>query len=169
MDLPAFKTLSANFPDYWRYPTPDAARKYIGGETLDKDITNTCTIRMSHAMNASGAPVPKVWQTITNREGRNKQYYIIRVVNFRAWMEHMFGPPDLTFTKKAGDKFQRHRLEGNEGVIAFDIGFTDATGHFDLWYRDKFSHEDNGGQEYLMRAKQISLWTGGTVWSSPEV
>lgn len=169
MDLPAFKTLSANYPDYWQYPTPESARKLIGGETLDKDITNTCTIRMSHAMNLSGAPVPHFWQKVTNRQGKNKLFYIIRVVNFRAWMEHMFGPPDLVFNKTAGEKFQRHRIEGNYGVVAFDIGFNDATGHFDLWFGDKFSHEDNGGQDYLTRARQISMWTGGRVVRSPEI
>ena len=165
MKLPAFSALSHHYPDYWSYPTPEAARKLIGGESNDSDITNTCTIRMSHAMNANGAIVPRLWERITNRRGSNGKYYIIRVANFRTWMAHQFGKPDLDFKKKAGEKFDRSSIEGNEGVIAFEIGFGDATGHFDLWYQDEFSHEKSAGKDYFELANRISLWTGGRLVS----
>jgi hypothetical protein len=51
MTLPPFKLLAAHYPDYWKYPTPSEVQKYIGGEANDADISNTCTVRMSHAMN----------------------------------------------------------------------------------------------------------------------
>jgi hypothetical protein len=73
-----------------------------------------------------------------------------------------FGKPDLDFQKKAGDRFDRSSIQGFEGVIAFEIGFSDATGHFDLWYRDKFSHEETAGRDYFASASRISLWTTGT-------
>ena len=164
MDIPEFDVLSHAYPDYWKYPRPDALRKMIGGEANDPDITNTCTIRLSHAMNAAGVSIPAVWQKITNRKGKNKQFYIIRVANFRAWMEFRFGKPSLDFQKKSGDRFDRSSLQGFEGVIAFEIGFSDATGHFDLWYQDKFSHEASAGKDYFASASQISLWTTGRRW-----
>ena len=52
---------------------------------------------------------------------------------------------------------------------AFDIGFGDATGHFDLWYQKKFSHEDSAGQNYFALAARVSLWTTGTRWTEPEL
>jgi hypothetical protein len=162
MAIPEFTALSRAYPDYWKYPQPEAVRKMIGGEANDPDITNTCTIRLSHAMNSAGVAIPAVWQKITNRKGKNKQFYIIRVANFRGWMEFRFGKPDLDFQKKAGDRFDRSSIQGFEGVIAFEIGFSDATGHFDLWYRDKFSHAETAGRDYFASASRISLWTTGT-------
>ena len=167
MRIPAFDLLKRNYPDYWNYKHADDARKLIGGETLDRDITNTCTIRLSHAMNLSGVPVPYQWDDITNRRGKNRQYYIIRVKNFRTWMEHKFGKPDYDFQKTGGTTFDRSLIPGVEGVIAFDIGFKDATGHFDLWYQTKFSRENNGGEEYFDQAHRISLWTTGSKATIP--
>jgi hypothetical protein len=174
MTLPSFDLLAANYPDYWKYPTPSGVQKYIGGETRDADISNTCTIRMSHAMNASGAPVPQIWGTsegrpIFNRRGHNRRFYIIRVVNFRTWMEHRFGKATQDFRKQAGVAFDRSSIVGYQGVIAFEIGFDDATGHFDLWYRDKFSHEQSAGKDYFALAKRISLWSDGVYWSEAPI
>ena len=163
MKLPDFELLSREYPDYWRFPKPEQAQQHIGGEARDRDITNTCTIRLSHAMNAAGAPIPRVWQDIVNRRGKNKKYYIIRVSNFRAWMEYTFGNPDYDFQKKAGASFDRNQIQGREGVIGFEIGFKDASGHFDLWYQDRFSHEYNAGHDYFSMAKRISLWSTGTI------
>jgi len=164
MKLPDFDLLSRNYLNYWDYPTPDVVRKFIGGEVNDSDISNTCTIRLSHAMNGSGVSIPKTWEKITNRRGKNGNFYIIRVVNFRTWMESQFGKPDLDFKKKPGDSFDRSAIKGYEGVIAFDIGFTDATGHFDLWYQDKFSHEKDAGSDYFANAKRVSVWSTGSRW-----
>jgi hypothetical protein len=163
MKIPDFDLLSREYPDYWNFPKPEMVRNYIGGETKDRDITNTCTIRLSHAMNASGAPIPRVWDDIVNRRGKNKKYYIIRVKNFRTWMEHTFGKPDHDFQKKTGTAFDRGKIQGREGVIAFEIGFKDATGHVDLWYQDKFSHERDAGKDYFFLAHRISLWSTGTI------
>jgi len=169
MKIPDFDLLSREYPNYWKFPKPEMVQKHIGGETQDKDITNTCTIRMSHAMNAAGVPIPRVWEDIVNRRGKNKKYYIIRVANFRTWMEYTFGKPDFDFRKKAGTAFDRSKIQGREGVIAFEIGFKDATGHFDLWYQDKFSHEQDAGADYFTMAHHISLWSTGVFYSEAPV
>jgi hypothetical protein len=57
--------------------------------------------------------------------------------------------------------FDRARIDGYVRVIAFDIGFGDATGHFDLWYRDQFSHEKTADRDYLSLARRITLWSSG--------
>jgi hypothetical protein len=169
MAIPDFRVLSAVYPDYWKYPEANDARKLVGGEALDSDIHNTCAIRLSHAMNMADVPIPQVWETILNRRGKNKKYYIIRVLKFRSWMVFQFGKPDYDFVKKPGDKFDRKRIEGTDGVILFDIGFKDATGHVDLWYQNKFSHEHNAGKDYFLLADRISLWSTGIRTTSPEV
>lgn len=165
MKFPDFDKLAGEFPDYWKYPEPEMVKKLIGGGANSKDISNTCAIRTSYAMNGADVPIPRVWETITNRRGKNKKYHIIRVVNFRSWMEHTFGKPDYDFQKKAGTAFDRSKLKGRRGVIIFDIGFGDATGHCDLWYEDKFSHEHNAGKDYFMLASRVTLWSDGTIIS----
>jgi len=162
MALPPFALLSATYPNYWIFPSPKAVQKMIGGEVEDPDITNTCTIRVSHAMNGSGFPIPQHWRKVTNRRGANKAYYIIRVADFRGWMETRFGTPDVDVRKQGGDAFDRKKIEGYQGVIAFEIGFSDATGHFDLWFQDKFSHERSAGKDYFALASRVSLWHDGT-------
>lgn len=161
MALPPFGLLSALYPNYWFFPSPKAVQKLIGGEVLDSDITNTCTIRLSHAMNAAGFRIPEFWRKVTNRRGANKSYYIIRVADFRSWMESRFGAPTVELEKKDGQAFDRKQIEGFKGVIAFEIGFADATGHFDLWYGDRFSHEGSAGHDYFGRASRVSLWHDG--------
>lgn len=164
MAIPDFSLLRRHYLDYERYPLPAEVRKLVGGEANDSDITNTCTIRMSHAMNEVGHPIPLHWDGVTNRKGKNGKYYIIRVINFRPWMVAAFGKPDLDFTKEAGKKFDREALKGREGIIGFEIGgFNDSTGHFDLWYQDKFTHEASAGKDYFTMASRISLWSTGTV------
>ncbi len=163
MALPSFGMLSVLYPNYWFFPSPKAVQKIIGGEVQDPDITNTCTIRLSHAMNGAGYPIPERWRRVTNRRGANKRYYIIRVADFRSWMESRFGAPTVELEKSGGQAIDRKQIEGFQGVIAFEIGFTDATGHFDLWYGDRFSHEESGGQDYFSRASRVSLWHDGTL------
>ena len=94
MALPPFGMLSALYPNYWFFPSPKTVQKLIGGEVQDPDITNTCTIRMSHAMNAAGVRIPEFWRKVTNRRGANKSYNIIPAwADFRSWMESRFGAP----------------------------------------------------------------------------
>lgn len=170
MAIPDFSLLRRNYPDYEKFPQPAEVRKMIGGEANDSDITNTCTIRMCQAMNEVGFPIPLLWDGVTNRRGKNGKYYIIRVVNFRPWMLAKFGKPDLDFPKEAGKKFDRAALKGREGIIGFEIGgFNDATGHFDLWYQDKFTHESSAGKDYFTMAARISLWSTGITWSEASV
>ena len=162
MPIADFGLLARHYPDYWNYPLPDAVKKLVGGGANYRDITNTCTIRMSRALNATGIAVPRLWEAVSNRRGADGKYYIIRVANFRTWLTHKLGKPDVDFRKKAGEAFDREQIRGMQGIIAFEIGFSDATGHFDLWYGDKFSHEASAGKDYFALANRISLWTTGT-------
>jgi hypothetical protein len=170
MAIPDFSLLKTNYLDYWRYPKPEDVKKFLGGDIKnDTDIGNTCTIRMSHAMNMSGVPIPKVWEGKFSRKSKSGNYHILRVINFWPWMESQFGKPDMDFVKESGKAFDRKKIQGMEGVIGFEIKFDDATGHFDLWYQKEFSHENPDGKEYFTRASRVSLWSTGTRWTEAEV
>jgi hypothetical protein len=84
-------------------------------------------------------------------------------------MRQTFGAPNFESKKKAGEAFERKAIKGFEGIIGFDINFKDATGHFDLWYQDKFSHEKEAGRDYFSEASLIELWHTDARWTSPEI
>lgn len=159
-EIPDFRLLVAFHLDYWRF-TADQVKKTLGGSVNSGDVTNTCAIRMSHAMNFSGQKIPAKWGAITNRKSKAGQSYIIRVVDFRAWMLRTFGEPTIRISKKAGDAFDRKKLEGFQGVIGMEISFGDSSGHFDLWHRDKFTAESGSGANYLTQASAVQLWSNG--------
>jgi hypothetical protein len=97
--------------------------------------------------------------------------YCYRVREIRRWLISKIGQPQLDFKKKQGEDFdKKRRLEGNKGIIGFDIRFDDATGHLDLWDGAKFSSEHKMSRDYWKAATRIWLWTEhGTVWTTPEV
>jgi len=165
--FPDFQLLSAIHLDYWRF-TADQVKKALGGSVNLKDISNTCAIRMSHAMNFSGHKIPVKWGAVTNRESKAGYRYIIRVVNFREWMLQTFGEPTIQIRKKAGEALDRRKLQGRRGVIGMEISFGDADGHFDLWHLDTFSAESSSGANYLTQATSVQLWSNGVRISEAE-
>ena len=104
-------------------------------------------------MNAAGLRIPGSAERFTNRRRREP-----------ALLHHpRDGLPELDGTAASGRRASTSgrrtarrsiasRSRASTGVIAFEIGFTDATGHFDLWYQDRFSHEESGGKDYFARA-----------------
>ena len=47
-----------------------------------------------------------------------------------------------------------------KGIIGFNIKFSDATGHLDLWDGNHFTSEKkNEGTDYWERATRIWIWT----------
>ena len=68
--LPPFGLLWANHPtDH----DPEAVKRMIGGRVNLPWITNTCAIRMSHALNHAGSPIPKRHPSLSTVEpGRDE-------------------------------------------------------------------------------------------------
>ena len=77
-------------------------------------------------------------------------------------MESRFGAPTIDLRKNGSAAIDRKEIEGYQGVIAFEIGFSDANGHFDLWFSNRFSHESSAGHDYFAVATRVSLWHDGT-------
>ena len=133
--LPNFDALWNNYPN----GDPDAVKSMIGGHVNGTWVNNTCVIRMCYALNHSGFTVhgDAGLQVLSGKDG---YHYGYRVAEFKRYMEHHFGPPQKVGTQR--------------GIICFDVdGWSDATGHFDLWDGGGCRHED-----YSYRASSREIW-----------
>jgi len=146
----------------------DEVKKQIGG-AVDRDwITNTCTIRISRSFNYAGSPIPvsytfknKNWPDKLNTvKGGDGKRYAYRVAEFRKYLEEVYGPPTVKHTNPGNGGDVPESFKDKKGVICFDVrGWSDATGHFDLWDGSACAHG-----EYFGKAKSVFLWCPKTNW-----
>ena len=167
--------MATKLPDFdklWNnYPNGEApeVKKLIGGAVNADWITNTCTIRLSRAFNYSGLKIPfghvfpnqkvnppKKLNTVKGADGLR---YAYRVAEFTLWVKEIFGAPTMKIFKER-DEPMPEQFAGKRGLIIFtDCGWTDASGHVDLWNKDQAKHA-----AYWKEAKQVSLWSADKVW-----
>ncbi|HEY2787293.1 MAG TPA: type VI secretion system amidase effector protein Tae4 [Fimbriiglobus sp.] len=147
----------AEYPDYTTDPNSATVKSNIGGSVDESWIVNTCAIRMSRGLNYSGVTVPGSFPWLLTVKGADGRRYGLRVAEMRKWLPHPLGTPDVDITKKAGDAFDKSTIASRKGIIAFDIHFSDATGHLDAWNGSTFSHEYAAG-EYWEKATRITIW-----------
>jgi len=150
-----------SFDKMWdAYPNPggsaDAAKHTIGGQADSDSIDNTCVLRISRAFNYSGNPIPRSSTdeilTIRGGDGLN---YALRVREFTRYLKRKYGPPDYeqTYPDPGGGTVPAS-FKGRQGVIVFEVdGWTDATGHIDLWNGTRCRHN-----AYFNRASRVLLW-----------
>ena len=146
------------YPDYGTYPDSAVVKKDIGGAVNAAYITNTCAVRLSRGLNYSGAPVPSNFAGLLTVKGADGLNYALRVAEMRKWLPQALGSPDFDKTKKKGEAFDKTTLSAFKGIIAFDISFSDATGHLDAWDGSVFSSEYKVS-DYWTPATRITLWT----------
>lgn len=134
--IPAIETLIEKYPNG---NAPDVA-KVVGG-TVEKNFNNpkytaykdTCAIRVSHALNLAGDPIPWAGGNIDNPyrkgtkvrtdKGGNGKYYIYSTLDMRAYLIVRYGQPK----KFPGGAETKEKIKGLKGIIAF--GWV----HIDLW------------------------------------
>lgn len=163
--LPKFDALDAHYPDYVNFPLPDAVKKLVGGAANEAWITNTCAMRMSRTLNYNGIPIPAAFPGLNTVAGADRKRYAFRVRELHAWLAVALGKPDFDRRKRQGDSFDpKAALGGMTGIIGFDIHFTDATGHFDLWDGSDFTESKAGlaSVDYWTTATRIWLWKAAT-------
>jgi hypothetical protein len=162
------------FPDFQKlwdaYPVGEAAdvKKEIGGAVNADWITNTCTIRLSRAFNKEGTfKIPLTYEFADKKaplklntvKGGDGNRYAYRVAEMLKFLKAKFGKPQLRVFKKRGDGVVES-FKGRKGLIVFnDCGWSDATGHVDLWNGEKCV-----GHEYWEKAKEVYLWTPEARW-----
>jgi uncharacterized protein YgiM (DUF1202 family) len=137
------------------YPTGDAeaVKRQIGGAVNAEWITNTCAVRMSRSFNQAGTKVPGNVSYMNTVKGGDGNRYAFRVKEFRQWLENKYGKPTLE-ARGDGTTNPPSSFRGLKGIICFvDCGWSDATGHLDLWDGQKCV-----GHAYFEYAKSILLW-----------
>lgn len=156
--LPSYDTLWVVYPDYMTYPDPQDVKNLIGGNVNAVWITNTCAIRMSRALNYSGIVLPKSAHGMHTVSGSDAKRYAYRVRELRSWLNVTLDPPIFDISKKAGTAFDKSTIAGFKGIIAFDIAFSDATGHLDLWDSSNMTSESHMSKNYYDSATRITVW-----------
>ena len=152
--LPRFDLLSASYPDEPR----DAVKRKIGGHVNADWVNNTCAIRLSRAFNYSGVPIPSHFPGLKVISGSDRRWYAYHMQELKKWIEFTFGPPGIVKTKGHNATISREAFAGHHGVIAFDIHFTDANGHIDLWDGADFYESAYALSDYFAKATKIVLW-----------
>jgi hypothetical protein len=177
--VPPFDVLNRNYPNFVSVET---VKRLIGGALNDLDAPpnqqwlggangNTCTIRLSRALNYSGVPVPKNPPGMRTAVGADHRNYAFAMQEMRGWLAGHFGAP--TIDQLGGPPISRGAFSGKKGIIAFDIHFTDANGHLDLWDGHTFYDEVYGlshaGHDFFDMARRVSLWAteGSSVNQRP--
>jgi len=111
----------------------------LGGNL--KGLENYCCVRVSHALMRAGH---KITQKSDYKDADGNKY-IIRVVSMKSYMTGTFGEP-LKVTESSA--------KGKQSIICFDeCGFSDATGHFDLWNGSNAAYK-----EYWNKTTKVYLW-----------
>jgi hypothetical protein len=155
---PTWAKFWAEYPDYGTYPDSAVVKQEIGGAVNAAWITNTCAVRLSCGLNYSGVPVPANRAGLLVVKGGDSKYYALRVAEMRKWLPEVLGAPDFDKTKKSGTAFDKSTIAGYKGIIAFDISFSDATGHLDAWDGAVFSSEYKVA-DYWTPATRVTLWS----------
>lgn len=148
--LPPFRTLQTNYPSKSAMPTKDLLDA-IGGQVRRlRNNVNTCTIRMSLCLNASGAPLEHTGGLYTlagakpttrptdHQPPASASRFIMRVRDMKAYLERVYGAGKLVYDARVDPK--KIHLGGRkqvQGVVVFEwLGRPEefgATGHVDLF------------------------------------
>lgn len=156
---------------YVKNQFPEAFKQQVGGHVDDTRsgtqwLTDTCTLRLSRAFNYSGVLIPENTAGLRTVHGADKLNYAYSVQEFKRWVLHRFGKPDI---EASGPPVDRHLFAGHHGLIIFDIHFGNnpgqtwgAQGHADLWDGATFYDELWGistpQRDFFAIAHHVSLW-----------
>lgn len=149
--MPDFATLSLHYPG--DHINTALLKRRIGGGIDSPDIANTCVVRVSEALNAVGHIIPVRTQAFATRQGSDKRWYGLRVIEFWEYMLKTYGKPLI---------HQRSPINiadfgGYSGIIGFRRPFSTATGHFTLWNGSRLLYGDDG--KYWTYSTEAALWT----------
>jgi Type VI secretion system (T6SS), amidase effector protein 4 len=149
--LPSFTTLATNFPDHLKFPTKKLLDT-IGGQVRANlgDAINTCAIRLSYALNKSGAPIrptagvhfkgaPHVLESTARHASPSlvSDLYVFRVADMKRYLVGRYGAGTLIYDGRHPDEFAVPFRHPAQGIIIFEwVGrWADfnASGHADLF------------------------------------
>lgn len=142
-----------DFDKMWNDPivTNTDPGSILGGNV--KGLGNFCCIRVSHALMTAGHTI----NIESSYYDDNKNYYIIKCDTMETYMQDNFGDPTTLIDEASA--------AGKTGIIFFKkCGFSDATGHFDLWNGSETAYKS-----YFDRAQEgIFLWEFSSNQQNPQ-
>lgn len=142
---PKFSAMSAAYPK----GTAEEVFKLIGGKVEANNFANSCSVRVSRALNYSGYPVNYIPPNLTVSGGDGK-WYVYRVKELIKYLTKQFGDPDILIVNKP----YQEKLKGKKGIIVFEVdAWSDASGHATLWDGSFCSDRC-----YFPLAKKVMLW-----------
>lgn len=158
--MPNFDSLRVFYKgDGWK---AEQVKMAIGGEVDSADVDDTCIVRISEPLNNAGGihVIPRWTRPFRTRQGRDKRWYGLRVIEFWPYMIRKYGEPAIFQTQK----ISRNDFVNKTGILGFRVNFADnsATGHFTLWDGQKLLY---GGLtlNYWDVAYEAALWQTGVV------
>ena len=142
-----YSSLSQHFGEVKDLSVKEVGDKIGGKVKLNIDngtFKNACALRMSYAFNYSGKEIKKSDGNVSS--GADKKWYMYRVNDFINFLDANYSNKEETTNIST--------FQGKKGVIVFkDCGWSDATGHVDLY--DGYSVE---GSDYSNVAKKMYLY-----------
>lgn len=151
-ELPPFLILKVSFLPSGMY-SADFVAEIIGGKVKHnyddpkQDYSNTCALRVSRALNYSGALVRPSVASVRVNSGKDKRWYIYGVRDMERYLRHMYGRPDVEKKGKSNGSVAESEFAGRQGIILF------KNYHVDLW--------NGGGCEghcYFGSVNEVMLW-----------
>src|SRR5438128_1616136 len=142
--MPSFETLDIYYP---LSDDPQRVIHDINPAFCDnKDFGNTCTMRVSQALNACpGHEIPKL-DSLYTIKGLDGNRYAVRVKEMKQYMASRYGNPQVLSASRG--VIDNSSISGKKGIIAFDVeGWEDASGHFTLWDGAQLAY--TGGHDYF--------------------
>lgn len=131
--------------------------KNLGGEwptkINDPAWRNTCCVRISISLNKSGHPIPNAKKEAITGDGKN---IIIKVLSMKKHLESSIGLSTWGMSKQPGIPITKNDLPNFSGIIAYHVGWDDATGHFDLWTGNSFV--GSGNFEDIFDGFAVEIW-----------
>jgi len=134
---PNFYKVWEGYPSQHEVPSPELLPQLGFGSW----VTNTCSIRTSLALRNIGLEPGEIAKSKWVAKGKR---YLIRVAEVQPFLEATFGRPIVSGgpgvptdqTDGEGNRIFDHpaSFQGKAGIIHYwDCGWSDATGHFDVW------------------------------------
>lgn len=141
------------------YPTQNRTNLFnsLGGDwpSLIPNITNygnTCAIRLSIALRGAGQTIGSSYKEAMDGDGNP---IVLKVATMEKLITSLFGAWTWGMSKNPGADISGD-LPDYQGIIAYHADWKDATGHFDLWDKDKFI--GSGSLADIKDGFDIAIW-----------
>jgi hypothetical protein len=145
----SYRTLASNYPNKHDTPTKQLLDE-IGGEVRSSlgDAVNTCAIRVSYALNHSGAPITKLGGLYLLQGAaakgqklppakRRSDLYIVRVLDMKRYLTQVYGLGKRIYDARSIPDKLIGLSGATQGIILFQwngpVAEFGATGHVDLF------------------------------------